>query len=78
MTLEEAAAYVREHWDEADGCASCGFKSLAYEHEPIKVTEEDLTRGYMRFPCFSEDASENGRHRGIRVYFPERRGGECG
>ncbi len=73
MTLEEAVKYVRENWDAADGCGSCGFKSLAYEHEPIEVAESDLAQGYVRFPCFSEDASQNGGHRGIRIHFPERR-----
>lgn len=71
MTREEAAAIVRQKWDESDGCGSCGWKSALYEHEPVELSidQEDLTNGYVRFPCFGEDASENGGHRGIRIYF---------
>lgn len=68
MTPEQAIQIVRKKWDDADGCGSCGWKSCLYEHEPIEVDEEDIKRGYVRFPCFSEDASENGGHRGIRIY----------
>lgn len=71
MTKAEAAEFVRQHWDEADGCGSCGWKSCLYEHEPIEVDDEDLAQGYVRFPCFSEDTRENGVHRGIRIYFPD-------
>jgi hypothetical protein len=74
MTKDEAIRLLRENWDAADGCGSCGWKSACYEHEPIEVDDEDLANGYKRFPCFSDDASENGRHRGFRVYFAERRG----
>jgi len=70
MTRDEAIEFVRKHWDAADGCGSCGWKSALYEHEPIEVSDEDLTQVYVRFPCFSDDASENGGHRGIRVYLP--------
>jgi len=74
MTKEEAIQFVRDNWDTADGCGSCGFKSALYEHEPIEVDAEDLAKGCKWFPCFSEDASENGGHRGIRVYFEVRTG----
>jgi hypothetical protein len=78
MTKEEAVKFVRENWDAADGCGSCGWKSALYEHEPIEhfVDDDDLTNGYAEFPCFSEDASENGGHRGIRIQFPLRRSAE--
>lgn len=76
MTKAEAIEFVRANWDAADGCGSCGWKSALYEHEPIEVDDEDLAQGYVRFPCFSEDASENGGHRGIRVYFPVRTSGD--
>lgn len=79
MTTDEAIAIVRQRWDAADGCGSCGWKSCLYEHEPIEVDEEDIARGYVRFPCLSEDASENGGHRGIRVYFTDQEGADpCG
>ena len=69
MTKSEAAEFVRQYWDAADGCGSCGWKSALYEHEPIEIDQEDLARGYVRFPCLSDDANENGGHRGIYVYF---------
>lgn len=68
MTIEEAEEIVRRTFDAVDGCGSCGWKSLLYEHEPLDIDQADIDRGYVRFPCFSEDASENGGHRGIRVY----------
>lgn len=67
MTREEAAAIVRAKWEEADGCGSCGWKSALYEHEPIHVDQSDIDKGYVRFACLSDDASENGGHRGIRI-----------
>lgn len=69
MTKYKAIEIIRQKWDTADGCGSCGWKSALYEHEPINVDNEDINLGYKRFPCFSDDARENGGHRGIRVYF---------
>lgn len=71
MTKEEAIRHIRENWDSFDGCRSCGWKSALYEHEPLDVDDEDLVRGYVFVPCISEDANENGGHRGTRIYFPE-------
>lgn len=68
MTPAEAEAVVRKKWDESDGCGSCGWHSALYEHEPLEIDQADIARGYAWFPCFSEDASENGGHRGIRIY----------
>lgn len=76
MTKEEAVEAIRRNWDAADGCGSCGWKSALYEHEPIEVDEEDLAQGFKRFPCYSEDASANGGHRGIRVDFVEQQKSE--
>lgn len=69
MNIQQAAEIVRAKWDDNDGCRSCGWRSFLYEHEPIEVDAEDLARGYVTFSCFSEDAIENGGHRGIRIYF---------
>lgn len=76
MTHEEAEEIVRRKFADSDGCGSCGWKSLLYEHEPIEVDDEDLKNGYVRFPCFSEDASENGGHRGFKVYFSDQPTGD--
>lgn len=76
MTKEEAIKFVRENWDAADGCRSCGWKSALYEHEPLQfyIDDEDLADGWVEFPCFSEDATTNGRHKGIRIQLPVRTG----
>lgn len=70
MTIEEAEEYIRKHYDEFDGCGSCGWKSALYEHEPLDIEQREIDQGYVRLPCHSEDASENGGHRGMRIYFP--------
>jgi hypothetical protein len=71
VTIEEAAAIVRQKFNDADGCGSCGWKSALYEHEPLErlIDEHDIAEGRVKFPCFSDDASENGGHRGFWVYF---------
>lgn len=71
MTREEAEALVRQRFKDVDGCGSCGFKSLLYEHEPIEVDDEDLANGYVWFPCFSDENAESSDHRGFRIYFSD-------
>lgn len=73
MTKAEAEEIVRRKFDDADGCGSCGWKSCLYEHEPLDIEQENLDRGYVHFPCFSEDASENGGHCGFKIYFADDR-----
>jgi len=70
MTLEEAAEIVRQRYDDADGCRSCGWKSALYEFGQLEqwIDEEDIAEGRVFFSCQSEDASENGRHKGYYVY----------
>jgi hypothetical protein len=70
MTKEEAAQIVRSAWPDTDGCGSCGWRSALYEHEPLEVfiTQSEIDEGRVHFPCFSDDASESGGHRGFYVY----------
>lgn len=68
MTKKEAIKFVRENWDAADGCRTCGRHPALYEVEPIEVDDEDLENGYVDFPCSGDDGTEV--HRGIRIYFP--------
>jgi hypothetical protein len=70
MTPKEFENYIRENWDKFDGCGSCGWKSALYEQEPLRIEQFEIDRGYVRLPCFSEDSSQNGGHRGMRIYVP--------
>lgn len=68
MTIEEAEEFIRKNWDDFDGCGSCSYKSAYQEHEPFELEQKEVDSGVVHFPCFSEDASENGGHRGIKIY----------
>jgi hypothetical protein len=69
MTAEEAAKHVEAHWDEYDGCGSCGWKALPYEYGGLTemIDAEDLKNGYADLPCHNPDSD---RHRGMRVWWP--------
>jgi hypothetical protein len=70
VTIEEAAEIVRKKYDDADGCRSCGWKSALYEFGPLEqwIDKDDIDEGRVYFSCQSEDASENGGHKGYYVY----------
>ncbi len=70
MTLDEAVKYVESHWDDFDGCRSCGWKACAYEYRGIDhfIDDEDLARGFADLPCHNPEAD---RHRGMRVWFAD-------
>lgn len=73
MTEAEAIEIIRRKWDGNDGCRSCGWRSCLYEFGPLEayVGDAELAQGFVDLPCFSEDASENGGHRGARVYLTD-------
>lgn len=78
MTVEEAVKFIEAHWDEYDGCRSCGWKALPYEYRGIDhfIDDEDLRKGLVELPCLNPEAD---RHRGMRCWLDmpsERRNGD--
>lgn len=68
MTIEEAAAIVRQKWPDNDGCRSCGWKSSLADFGNLLdyIELADVERGYVDLPC-DRDPESSG-HRGARVY----------